>query len=89
MFKVDNFVHNHIGETKHNEYKIGQELLGVDGCRCKGGRIASNETYVVYEIKNDELDLTAPDKSRRTLTLAMANKYLNDHIAERLTQVKA
>ena len=76
MFKVDNFVHNHIGETKHNEYKIAQELLGVDGCRCKGGRIASNETYVVYEIKNDELVLTAPDKTRRTLTLAMANKYL-------------
>jgi hypothetical protein len=76
MFKVDNFVHKHIGETKHNEYAIGQELLGVDGCRCKGGRIASNETYVVYELKNDELVLTAPDKSRRTVTLAMANKYL-------------
>jgi hypothetical protein len=76
MFKVDNFVHKHIGETKHNEYAIGQELLGVDGCRCKGGRIASNETYVVHDIKNDELVLTAPDKSRRTLTLTMANKYL-------------
>ncbi len=74
MFKVDNFVHKHIGETKH---KIGQELLGADGCRCEGGRIASNETYVVCEfIKNDEIDLTAPDKSRRTLSLVMANKYL-------------
>ena len=57
-------------------YLKGQELLGVDGCRCKGGRIASNETYTVAEVDASGLTLTAPDGSRRVVTMAAARRYL-------------
>ena len=45
MAKIDHWAHALIGDTFADEYTPGQELLGVDGARCRGGRIASNEYY--------------------------------------------
>ena len=53
---------------------VGQELLGVDGVRCRGGRIASNETYTVVEVSDETLTLEAPDASQRVVTLKAARQ---------------
>ena len=45
--RVDHWVHTVIGNTTHGEYEYGQTLFGVDGCKCKGGRIYSNMSYQV------------------------------------------
>jgi len=50
MARVDHWAHSVIGETFQDEFEIGQTLLGVDGCRCKGGRICSNMTYEVKSV---------------------------------------
>jgi hypothetical protein len=77
MAKVDHWAHEAVGETGPGDvYLPGQELFGVDGCRCKGGRIASNETYIVAEADDNGLSLTAPDGSRRIVTMAAARRYL-------------
>ena len=76
MARVDHWAHAAIGETYAAEYAIGQGLLGVDGCRCKGGRIASNETYEVLEVDDAGLTLAAPDGSQRIVTMAAAKRYL-------------
>ena len=76
MARVDHWAHALIGETLADEYAVGQELLGVDGVRCRGGRIASNESYTVLEVDDKGLTLTAPDGSQRTVTLAAAKRYL-------------
>jgi hypothetical protein len=55
---------------------VGEELLGVDGTRCRGGRIASNETYVVAAVGEADLRLVAPDGSSRTVKLEQAARYL-------------
>ena len=47
MAKVDHWAHALIGDTFADEYTPSQELLGVAGMRCRGGRIASNECYTV------------------------------------------
>jgi hypothetical protein len=76
MARVDHWAHTLIGDTFADEYAAGQELLGVDGVRCRGGRIASNETYTVLEVDDKGLTLTAPDGSQRVVTLAAAKRYL-------------
>ena len=76
MAKVDHWAHALIGDTFADEYSVGQELLGVDGARCRGGRIASNESYNVLEVGTDTLTLAAPDGSQRVVTLAAAKRYL-------------
>jgi hypothetical protein len=76
MAKVDHWAHALIGETFADEYTIGQELLGVDGTRCRGGRIASNESYTVLAVNDDGLTLAAPDGSQRVVTTAMTKRYL-------------
>jgi hypothetical protein len=76
MAKVDHWAHALIGDTFADEYTPGQELLGVDGVRCRGGRIASNESYNVLEVGADALTLAAPDGSQRVVTLAAAKRYL-------------
>jgi hypothetical protein len=74
MARVDHWAHAARGES--DEYLVGQELLGVDGVRCRGGRICSNETYEVLEVSASGLTLTAPDGSRRVVTTATARRYL-------------
>jgi len=76
MARVDHWAHALIGETFADEYAVGQELLGVDGVRCRGGRIASNESYTVLEVDDAGLTLTAPDGSQRIVTTAAARRYL-------------
>ena len=77
MSRVDHWAHALIGDTENDEYAVGQELLGVDGVRCRGGRIASNESYTVLEVNDAAgLTLTAPDGSQRVVTLAAAKRYL-------------
>ena len=76
MAKVDHWAHDLIGETAAGEYALNEELLGVDGTRCRGGRIASNESYTVLEVNDAGLTLAAPDGSQRIVTLATAQRYL-------------
>jgi hypothetical protein len=76
MARVDHWAHSLIGETVADEYAVGQELLGVDGVRCRGGRIASNETYTVASVDDAGLKLTAPDGTLRVVTLGAAKRYL-------------
>ena len=76
MARVDHWAHAKIGDTFADEYAAGQELLGVDGVRCRGGRIASNESYQVLEVDDAGLTLTAPDGSQRVVTTAAARRYL-------------
>ena len=66
MAKVDHWAHALIGDTFADEYTPGQELLGVDGVRCRGGRIASSESYTVLEVGANALTLAAPDGSHPT-----------------------
>ena len=75
--RVDHWVHTVIGDSAHGEYEFGQTLLGVDGCRCKGGkRIYSNMSYQVEEVTETHLTVKAPDGSTRTLTLDAARSFL-------------
>ena len=77
MARVDHWAHALIGDSFADEYVVGQELLGVDGVRCRGGRIASNETYTVSAVDDDAgLTLSAPDGSHRIVTMAAAKRYL-------------
>jgi len=76
MSRVDHWVHSAIGAAFPGEYLVGEELLGVDGTRCRGGRIASNETYVVADVGEADLKLVAPDGSFRTVKLEQAARYL-------------
>jgi hypothetical protein len=76
MARIDHWAHALIGETPAGEFAVGQELLGVDGVRCRGGRIASNETYTVVEVSDETLTLEAPDTSQRVVTLKAARQYL-------------
>ncbi len=76
MARVDFWVHGAIGMALAGEYLVGEELLGVDGTRCRGGRIASNETYTVVSVDTVDLKLAAPDGSSRTVKLEQAARYL-------------
>ena len=76
MARVDHWIHGAIGTALAGEYLVGEELLGVDGTRCRGGRIASNETYTVVEVDAAELKLAAPDGSFRTVKLDAAARWL-------------
>jgi hypothetical protein len=77
MARVDHWAHGLIGESFADEYLVGQELFGVDGVRCRGGRIASNETYTVSAVDDDAgLTLSAPDGSQRIVTMAATKRYL-------------
>ena len=76
MARVDHWVHGAIGTALAGEYLVGEELLGVDGTRCRGGRIASNETYTVESVDAAELKLAAPDGSFRTVKLDAAARWL-------------
>jgi hypothetical protein len=76
MSRVDHWIHGYIGATFAGEYLVGEELIGVDGTRCRGGRIASNETYVVADVNEADLRLVAPDGSCRTVKLEQAARYL-------------
>jgi hypothetical protein len=76
MDKVDHWAHAAVGDSYQDEYLEGQILLGVDGCRAKGGRIASNERYTVAEVSETHLSVTDPNGSTRTLTLKAAKRYL-------------
>ena len=76
MARVDHWAQDAIGRTLAGEYLVGEELLGVDGTRCRGGRIASNETYSVVAFYEADLGLTAPDGSFRTVKLEQAARFL-------------
>ena len=74
--RVDHWVHSAIGATPHGEYEYGQTLFGVDGCKCKGGRIYSNMPYQVEEVTVTHLTVKDPIGRARTLTLGAASRFL-------------
>ena len=74
--RVDRWAHALIGDHTA-DYVVGEELLGVGGAKVSGGRrISSNETYLVRQVSDKELVLSAPDGSPRTISLALAKKHL-------------
>ena len=74
--RVDHWVHTVIGNTAHGEYEYGQTLFGVDGCKCKGGRIYSNMSYQVEGVTDTHLTVKDPIGRARTLTLEAARRFL-------------
>ena len=74
--RVDHWAHTVIGDTFHGEYEVGQKLLGVDGCRCRGGRIYSNMSYEVAEVTDTHITVKDPLGRARTLTRTAACLYL-------------
>ena len=65
-----------IGDTAHGEYEYGQTLFGVNGCKCKGGRIYSNRSYQVEGVADTHLTVKDPIGRARTLTLEAARRFL-------------
>jgi hypothetical protein len=76
MARVDHWAHEAIGATFKDEYEIGEELLGVDGCTCKGGRISPNESYMVVSADDDNIKLAAPNGSFRNISIQQAARWL-------------
>ena len=76
MARVDHWAHEAIGATFKDEYEIGEELLGVDGCTCKGGRISPNESYTVVSADDDNIKLAAPNGSFRNISIQQAARWL-------------